>query len=579
MSPCTIVRSALAAVALTASATTAFADDALGHVSTLAVGPLIGGQDVRFDLRTQTPNSFALIFFGADGMPTILGPGTTIGLDVGTASLVFLPLDNAGRFTATLPTLPGEFGPAATGATLFFQSLHVGLDGKRRVSNVDASEIEPLPAAPGFLVEDAASRLPVGFDTLGGAVSDHADINRDGYLDLVIATEFDVRIWINDATNPGTFLDETAARISLPGDAVGSVKTGDIDCDGDVDILVSGGFDDFNSIDDRLYINDGTGVFTQGANFPVGVGLTQSFEFADVDQDGDLDIWLAVGAEGHLAIPGLDALYINIDCGQGFVSDMFIMNGAWNDDQTTTGAINAFDMDSDGDLDAMVFKGDSLGVDGTPGQPNVLLENDGFGVFTDVSATNLRKAGGVAGALSDNSGEGAFIDLDGDLDLDIVVANSVLNVLPPDSGDVYINQGGLQGGTEGVFHDDPFSFLEFATPADGIRTNVHLGDIDADGDMDVIMSIHELFLGADQAIFLNDGGANGGVEGNFTRQTWFDPPFSGEFGTIGDFVSTGGSLFDADNDGDLDYLMLANGFIVSATGNSLGARFLVNTKL
>lgn len=567
-------------LALTALAAPALADDALGSTSILNVGPLIGGQDVRLDLRTNAPNSLALVFIGVDGTPTDIGPGSPVlGLNLAGATLAFVPTDSTGRFVATLPTAPGSFGPPATGATLFFQTLHVSPNGRRITSNVDATEIEPLAAFPGFFVEDAVNRLPTGYDAIGGNFSDTVDLNRDGYLDLIVASDFDVRIWINDATNPGHFLDETATRLTLTGEAVGSIATGDIDCDGDADLIVTGGYDDFASIDDRLYLNDGTGVFTQDTTFPAGVGLTQNVELADVDNDGDLDLWLAIGTEGHLAIPGLDALYINDGCGQNFFEDFFVANALWNDDTTTTGAINVFDMDSDGDLDAMVFKGDFGAVDGTPGQPNILLENDGFGFFTDVSATHLLRDGGVPGVWSDNSGEGAFVDLDGDFDLDIVVANSVLNVLPAVSGDVYINQGGLQGGVEGVFHDDSASFLELSSTADGIRVNVQTGDLDADGDQDVIMNIHELFLGADQAVFLNDGGSGGGVEGEFTRQFWFDPPFSGEFGEIGDFISPGGSLFDADNDGDLDYLMLANGFIVSANGNSVGARFLVNTKL
>ena len=63
----------------------------------------------------------------------------------------------------------------------------------------------------------------------------------------------------------------------------------DVDCDGDLDLHVSG-FDTPN----RLFINDGKGKFTDQAkalrvNFK---GATVQANFADIDRDGDLDVFL-----------------------------------------------------------------------------------------------------------------------------------------------------------------------------------------------------------------------------------------------------------------------------------------------
>ena len=197
--------------------------------------------------------------------------------------------------------------------------------------------------------------------------------------------------------------------------------------------------------------------------------------------------------------------------------------------------------------------------------------NNGDGTFTE-SASDF--------GLDDlGQGRGLVVtDFDRDGALDILVANSVLTVFTPDSNDVLINQGGQQGGTEGVFGDDPTSFLETNSTADGIRLTMHAEDIDLDGDKDLLMSVHDLFTGADQALFMNQGGAQGGIEGEFSREFWFDPPFSGVVG-IGDFISRDAAVFDADGDGDREVMILANGVITGDPVDEATVRFLINTQL
>jgi hypothetical protein len=179
---------------------------------------------------------------------------------------------------------------------------------------------------------------------------------------------------------------------------------------------------------------------------------------------------------------------------------------------------------------------------------------------------------------NDNSQDAQLVDLDGDLDLDIVVANSVLGVSALNSGDVYINQGGQQGGIPGQFFDDAISFLEPNNFSDGIRLSVVADDLDADGDADVIVTVHDLFAGADQMLFLNQGAAQGGVEGTFVRQTWFDPTGSG-LGGLGDFICWGSCAFDADHDGDREVILCGNGVVGSDPTNQFTTRFLINHKL
>lgn len=131
---------------------------------------------------------------------------------------------------------------------------------------------------------------------------------------------------------------------------------------------------------------------------------------------------------------------------------------------TSSTDVDLVDVDDDGDLDLFVAEG----TDSPAPRPNRLLLNDGGGVFTDFSATHLPPA--VA-----NSTEADFGDVDGDGDLDAIVAN-----LGPEQ--LLINNG------MGVFMDGsarlppPPSFLQ------DITADARLADVDGDGDLDILLS-------------------------------------------------------------------------------------------
>ncbi|HYC77302.1 MAG TPA: FG-GAP-like repeat-containing protein, partial [Planctomycetota bacterium] len=77
--------------------------------------------------------------------------------------------------------------------------------------------------------------------------------------------------------------------------------------------------------------------------------------------------------------------------------------------------VDAADLDGDGDLDLVYAKGDGFASAGAPRQ-NTILINDGTGVFADQTATRLP-------ALTGNAKDVDLVDVDGDGDFDLVVAN------------------------------------------------------------------------------------------------------------------------------------------------------------
>jgi len=100
----------------------------------------------------------------------------------------------------------------------------------------------------------------------------------------------------------------------------------------------------------------------------------------------------------------------------------------------------------------------------------------------------------------------ALADLDGDGDLDGFIAN--WNTVP---NQFLWNQGGVQNGTEGVF---------IAANAPGIANmvvDVAVGDIDSDGDLDILLASDT----AINEILVNGGGLQGGTEGTFTLGATF----------------------------------------------------------
>src|SRR5690606_2466755 len=150
----------------------------------------------------------------------------------------------------------------------------------------------------------------------------------------------------------------------------------------------------------------------------------------------------------------------------------------------------------------------------TPGQPNVLLLNQGGLVFSDVSATHLQPL------FSDNTQGARFGDFDGDGALDLIVCNSTLSVVSANSGDYYRNQG------NGVFVEDNAAFPQIDESEVGLRVGVRVDDVDLDGDLDILYLLHEFIdfdgssgspsgTGGDDQLFVNQGGAQGGTPGAF----------------------------------------------------------------
>jgi hypothetical protein len=270
------------------------------------------------------------------------------------------------------------------------------------------------------------------------------DFNGDGHLDAVFANTGQNRLLFNDGS--GVFSDVT--ETNLPEDNYDSrdVAVGDVNGDGHLDIVFATRFGP-----NQLLLNDGAGVFHDAppADFSSGGSNTRGVALGDLNGDGYLDIVFAVkDAQNRLLLSN----------GTGALSDVTKTNLPADYDNSRGIALG--DINGDGYLDIVFANRLS-----NEGQSKVYL-NDGAGVFSDVTLTNLPKANLW-------STDVALADVDRDSDLDIVFANFDGPCV------VYLNDG------SGIFQDVASTQL----PAGNQQSlGVALGDVADHDDLDVVFA-------------------------------------------------------------------------------------------
>lgn len=257
--------------------------------------------------------------------------------------------------------------------------------------------------------EVASPPEPVRFATYrpelfaeGGALTDAwADIDGDGDPDRFVGFNGDTsRLYRNDLLKG---FEEVAHEWGL--DVERSVRTaawGDFDADGDPDLFL--GFAGGAPVS-ALYRNDGPRGFENVAadlGIELAEGATRQASWIDADEDGDLDLFLAMRDRAN-------RFYENRGP-DGFVEIADRIGLA--DDRRSVGAV-WFDR-GDGRLDLIVanMNGDANGffVQGPDG-------------FRDVASEAVRSGGRMLGVEEEGSVRPCVVDYDADGDFDLFFAN------------------------------------------------------------------------------------------------------------------------------------------------------------
>ncbi len=353
-------------------------------------------------------------------------------------------------------------------------------------SAASAQDINFDPPSSYFVPDDGSGASP-SYVAAG-------DIDADGDIDL-----------ITDSNGPGNdpttvFWNDGAGNFSmgpqlLAGWGFGEVDVGDMDSDGDLDVVRCSYFS--NGV--YFFRNNGDGTFEPGIFYSGGGGCI-SVRFADIDGDKDLD-FITVDKFGGQLRP-----YRNIN-GLGFTSVGLFDCGAQPYSMETQ------DMDLDGDIDVVVANEDDATL--------TFCYNDGTGLFPTTRTIPVgERPTGLAIADLDANGQWDIVSADwGPLS----PINNTISVVMADSDGLY---------TPAV-----------QVPVQGRPGSVAVDDIDSDGLPDIVVACE-----ADSSFVVLRGNGDG----------TFEPyvPFPAGAGSPGSLA-----LADYDGDGDPD--------VATVSGNSL----------
>lgn len=241
---------------------------------------------------------------------------------------------------------------------------------------------------------------PDAFGT--GIVAGDIDCDRD----------IDIIAWENNGIDPYVLLNNGTGRFSRSALKPFGALTGtniffkivleDVDRDGDLDAFtLSSRTGTHTPQPDHLFLNDGKGVFQEADGLlPYRATVGMDAVFADIDADGDRDLFIACGS----AVPTVNAqdlLYLNDGLGK-FTDHTDSRVPAMLD--PSFGAA-AGDIDADGDLDLIVTR--RFG-------PVKILVNS-FGKFLDESESR------IAQSPINAHDHAMLVDVDGDDDSDLIV--------------------------------------------------------------------------------------------------------------------------------------------------------------
>ena len=149
-----------------------------------------------------------------------------------------------------------------------------------------------FPEAPSLSIPDLSVQA---------AALDLGDVNGDGYLDIIVASHDSKDILlVNNKTGVGFFTKD--AQFDLPAviDGSSDIRFCDINGDGSLDVITTNNeIVGSSSLRNRIYLNNGSGEFTDVTDsvLPADSEYSEVLDIGDLDADGDMD--LVVGCYGQ----------------------------------------------------------------------------------------------------------------------------------------------------------------------------------------------------------------------------------------------------------------------------------------
>jgi hypothetical protein len=269
---------------------------------------------------------------------------------------------------------------------------------------------------------------------------------------------------------------------------------GDVNNDGLMDFYIGGAKNSAG----KLFLNIGQNKY-KSSNADLFEKDKQSEDsqvvFFDVDNDGDLDLYVSSGGVEYSSSSYalFDRLYINDGFGEYARSSQLLPTS----NPESTSVVIPNDFDKDGDIDLFVgirLKPGSIGVP----QNGYILENNGKGEYKDVTlelAPEMIELGMITDAK--------WSDFDNDDDYDLIIVGEWMGIK--------------------LFENDNSNFTEISKDVglkntSGWWNRIVSSDIDNDGDIDFIVGNHGLnsrfkaSVEAPISCYVNDFDNNGSIE-------------------------------------------------------------------
>lgn len=429
------------------------------------------------------------------------------------------------------------FGPLQVlPATFDITTLDVDGDGLDDIAMALGGSLNPgtlrlfATTANGF---DALPSVPL----LPGSVQQSVaiDCDQDGDEDLVVASASGSTFYLTTLTNDGTGTWPQASQ-AYPSVSFGKLFQGDWNGDGLPDLLQrsssSGAYHEF-----MPFANTGLGTWTlayyqsirSDTPYVTGAGL------GDLDGDGNLDFVDAdalVFGDGTMNFPfagpatyapvdwdrdgDLDALSdttLQTNDGRGIFAAATLIVAQTPTNRSYDTAVLTTDLEGDGLHERIALLREFVFPFGWQSLGLRLLREQGDGTLLDAGPAALPTVG-MTSAIAD--------DCDGDGDLDIV-------------------------DRQGAWFNDGAGFFTLTVPATGSYQPFAKGDVDGDGDQDLLAATQD--GGTSLAILRRTG------PGTYATEVLYP-------GASSTITNTPGLLADLDDDGDLDVA----GKQVTATG-------------
>ena len=295
------------------------------------------------------------------------------------------------------------------------------------------------------------------------------DIDNDNDMDIYVSS-LNSKNTIYKNTGKGYFIDYSAISngVGKKNERTNACIMGDVDNDGDLDIFIAN-----ENSTNRLFLNNGVGIY-KDVTLETGLlsqGGGMGCSFGDIDNDGDLDIYVTNWAHSNV-------LYQNQWKEKGKLKfiDISKKAGVSGKSYAKSNGVCFSDINNDGYLDLFITNRK---------MPNRLYINQGNGIFQDKTAEKI--------GLDSLKSYGVVIsDFDANGFKDIYVSNVGKNVFYENNGEIFFKKS-----------------IEFNCDLGGYSTGSAFADLDKDGDNDIYIAN---YLGESSSILKNKA-----VKNNFIK--------------------------------------------------------------